>query len=115
MPFSSMRARLRPRPITQYAVALFFVLVAALSMLAALVFHDTARLKQQIAESDERLARQELGEAIALLAQEAASSAQALMQWDEARSMLKQRSSQSKDEAKADRASEMPQSHFLPI
>src|SRR5512139_3774014 len=85
---ASMRAQLRPRPITQYAVALFFVLVAALSMLAALVFHDTAQLKRQIAESDEKLARQELSEAIVLLTRQAESTAQALAQWDEARQQL---------------------------
>jgi diguanylate cyclase (GGDEF)-like protein len=88
MLFSSMRTRLPPRPIAHYALALFFVLVAALGVLAVLVFHDTARLKEEIAESDEKLARQELSEAIALLRQRAESTAEDLMQWDEARQQL---------------------------
>jgi diguanylate cyclase (GGDEF)-like protein len=88
MPLSSMRARLSPRPIAQYALALFFVLVIALGMLAALVLHDTARLKLQIAASDEKLARQELSDAIALLERQAEQAGANLMQWDEARQQL---------------------------
>lgn len=83
-----MRARLAPRPIAQYALMLFFVTVAALGVLAGFVFHDTARLREQITQSDEKLALQELDEAIVLLAQQAKSAAQALMQWDEARQQL---------------------------
>ncbi len=75
-----MRARLAPRPIAQYALMLFFVTVAALGVLAGFVFHDTARLREQITQSDEKLALQELDEAIVLLAQQAKSAAQALMQ-----------------------------------
>lgn len=88
MHFPSIRARLSPRPIAQYALALFFVMVAALGVLAAFVFQDTARLKEQIEQSDEKLARQELDEAIALLTQQAESAARALTQWDEARQQL---------------------------
>jgi len=88
MRFPSMRVRLPPRPIAQYALAFFFVLVTALAVLAAFVFHDTARLKEQIAQSDERLAHQELDEAIALLGQQAEIAARALTQWDEARQQL---------------------------
>lgn len=88
MHFPSIRARLSPRPIAQYALTLFFVMVVALMVLAAFVFHDTARLKEQIEQSDERLARQELDEAIALLTQQAESAARALTQWDEARQQL---------------------------
>jgi diguanylate cyclase (GGDEF)-like protein len=83
-----MRGRLPPRPIAHYALLLSFVLVGSLGVLAAIVFHDTARLKEQIARTDERLARQELQEAIALLARQADAAAQALMQWDEARQQL---------------------------
>jgi diguanylate cyclase (GGDEF)-like protein len=83
-----MRARLAPRPIAQYALVLFFVMVATLGVLAAFVFHDTARLKERIGQSDEKLARQELNEAIALLTQQAESAARALTQWDEARQQL---------------------------
>lgn len=88
MRFASMRGRLPPRPIAHYALLLSFVLVASLGVLAATVFHDTARLKEQISRTDERLARQELQEAIALLARQADAAAQALMQWDEARQQL---------------------------
>jgi diguanylate cyclase (GGDEF)-like protein len=88
MSFSSMRARLRPRPIAHYALLLVFVLVVAQSVFAAFVFHDVGRLKEQSALSDGKLAHQELEEAIALLAGQAESAAQALMQWDEARQQL---------------------------
>src|SRR4030065_165658 len=88
MPLPSMPARLAPRPIAQYALALFFVMVATLGVLAAFVFHDTARLKERIEQSDEKLARQELTEAIALLTQQVEGFAQALTQWDEARQQL---------------------------
>ena len=88
MLFSLMRARLSPRPIAHYALLLLFVLVAALGGLAAFVFQDTARLKEQVAQSDQTLAHQELEEVIALLTQQAESTAQALMQWDEARQQL---------------------------
>jgi len=83
-----MRARFAPRPIVQYALVLFIVLVAALGVLAAFVFHDTASLRDQIAQSDEKLAHQELDEAIALLTQQAERAARALTQWDEARQQL---------------------------
>lgn len=83
-----MRGRLSPRPIAHYALLLFFVLVVSLGVFAALVFHDTARLKAQIARSEEKLARQELEEAIGLMTRQAEGAAQALMQWDEARQQL---------------------------
>jgi diguanylate cyclase (GGDEF)-like protein len=88
MNFSSMRARLPPRPIAHYALLLVFVLVVALGVFAAFVFHDVSRLKEQSALSEGKLAHQELKEAIALLARQAESAAQALMQWDEARQQL---------------------------
>lgn len=88
MLFSSMRVRLSPRPIAHYVVGLFLVLVTALAVLAAFVSHDTSLLKEQIAQSDSNLARQEMGEAIALLIQQADKTAQALGQWDEARQQL---------------------------
>ncbi len=88
MPLSLIRARMPPKPIASYAMALFFVLVAALGILAAFVFHDIDRLREQIAQYDEKLARQELDEAIALLARQAESTARALTQWDEARQQL---------------------------
>ena len=83
-----MRLRLSPRPIAHYALLLLFVLIVALGGLAAFVFHDTARLKAQIAQSSEALAHQELEEVIAQLTEQAESAAQALMQWDEARQQL---------------------------
>lgn len=86
LPF--MRVPRSPRPIARYALLLFFVLVAALGVLAAFVFHDVARLKEQIAQSDLRLARQELDEMIEQLNHEAENAAEALMQWDEARQQL---------------------------
>ena len=85
---SLLRVRLSPRPIAHYALALFFVLVTALAVFAAFVFHDTARLKEAIAQSDEKLAHQELEEAISLLSERATASSQALMEWDEARQQL---------------------------
>lgn len=88
MGLSMMRARLPPRPIAHYALLLLFVLVAALGGLAAFVFHDTARLKEQIAQSDNVLAYQELEAAIVMLTEQAQNTAQALMQWDEARQQL---------------------------
>ena len=88
MLFPFKRERLSPRPIAHYALALLFVLVAVLGVLAGFVFHDTSRLKEQIALSDEKLARQEMDESIALLIQHANSVAQAMMQWDEARQQL---------------------------
>ncbi|MHB1085388.1 MAG: putative bifunctional diguanylate cyclase/phosphodiesterase [Thiobacillus sp.] len=88
MLFSSILARLSPRPIAHYVVALFLVLVTALAVLAAFVSRDTTLLKEQIAQSDANLARQEMGEAIALLIQQADKTAQALEQWDEARQQL---------------------------
>jgi diguanylate cyclase (GGDEF)-like protein len=88
MLFPFMPRRLSPRPIAHYALALLFVLVTVLSVLAAFVFHDTSRLREQIALSDTKLARQEMDEAIALLVQQANSISQALMQWDEARQQL---------------------------
>lgn len=88
MLFSSIRVRFSPRPIAHYALALFFVLATALTVFAAFVFHDTARLKEAIAQSDEKLARQELDEAVALLTERAKNTAQALMTWDEARQQM---------------------------
>lgn len=85
---SFFKVRFPPRPIAHYALALFFVLVTALAVFAAFVFHDTAQLKQTIAQSDEKLARQELDEAIALLTEQAKTNALAMMQWDEARQQL---------------------------
>ncbi len=88
MHFASIREHLSPRPITHYALLLFIALVVSLGVFAALVLHDAARLKEQVAQSDQTLARQELEEAIALLTREAEAAAQALMQWDEARQQL---------------------------
>lgn len=88
MLFSAMRARLSPRPIAHYAMLLLFVLLLLLGVFAAFVFHDASRLKEQIAQSDERLARQELDEVMSLLAQQAEQAAETLMQWDEARQQL---------------------------
>jgi len=85
---SFFKVRFPPRPIAHYALALFFVLVTALAVFAAFVFHDTAQLKETIAQSDEKLARQELDEAIALLTEQAKTNALAMMQWDEARQQL---------------------------
>lgn len=64
------------------------MLVTALSVFAVFVFHDTASLKEAIAQSDEKLARQELDEAVTLLTERARASSQALMAWDEARQQL---------------------------
>ena len=83
-----MRERLSPRPIAHYALALLLVLVMVLGVLAAFVFHDTSLLKEQIAQTDEKLARQEMNEAIALLVQQANTVALSMMQWDEARQQL---------------------------
>lgn len=83
-----MRAGLSPRPIAHYALLLLFMLLLLLGVFAALVLHDTTRLKEQIAQSDEKLARQELDEVMALLTLQAEQSAQTLMQWDEARQQL---------------------------
>jgi diguanylate cyclase (GGDEF)-like protein len=88
MPPSFLRGVRSPQPIAHYALLLFLVLVAALGMLAAFVFHDVARLKEQIAQSDQRLARQELNEMIEQLGDEAEDAVEALMQWDEARQQL---------------------------
>ncbi|MGV8991413.1 MAG: putative bifunctional diguanylate cyclase/phosphodiesterase [Thiobacillus sp.] len=88
MLFSFFKVRFPPRPIAHYALALSLVLVTALAVFAAFVFHDTARLKETIAQSDEKLARQELDEAIALLTEQAKANALAMMQWDEARQQL---------------------------
>jgi diguanylate cyclase (GGDEF)-like protein len=88
MLLSFMRERFLTRPIAHYALALLLVFVMALGVLSALVFHDTSRLKAQIAQSDEKLARQEMNEAIELLVQKANGVATALGQWDEARQQL---------------------------
>ena len=88
MLFSSMRAGLSPRPIAHYALLLLFLLLMLLGVFAAFVLHDTTRLKEQIAQSDEKLARQELDEVMALLTQQAEQAAETLMQWDEARQQL---------------------------
>ncbi|OZA28550.1 MAG: hypothetical protein B7X93_07160 [Hydrogenophilales bacterium 17-61-9] len=88
MRFPSITLRLSARPIAYYALTLFFVLVLALAVFAAFVYHDTARLKEAIAQSDEKLAHQELEEAISLLSERANRTAQALMAWDEARQQL---------------------------
>jgi diguanylate cyclase (GGDEF)-like protein len=66
-------------------LALLLVLVMALAVLAAFVFHDTSRLKEQIAQTDKDLARQEMAEAVTLLIQQADKVASAMMEWDEAR------------------------------
>lgn len=87
MPFFSFR-RFSPRPIAHYALVISLVLVAALAILAAAVLYDTARLKEEIKRSDEKLARQELEEVIALLTKRAHGAAQSLMAWDEARQQL---------------------------
>src|SRR5574340_1039982 len=78
MRFASIRERLSPRPIAHYALLFFFVLLVSLGVFAALVFHDTARLKDQIAQSEEKLARQELEEAIGLMTRQAEDAAQAM-------------------------------------
>ena len=83
-----MRGGLSPRPIAHYALLLLFVLLTLLGVFAAFVLHDTTRLKEQIAQSDEKLARQELDEVMALLTQQAEQAAETLMQWDEARQQL---------------------------
>lgn len=82
------QARLAPRPIAHYALLLLFLLVVALGVFASFVFHDIGRLREQVAQSDAKLAHQELEESVALLVRQADSSAQALMQWDEARQQL---------------------------
>lgn len=88
MNLSFIRARVPPRPISHYALALFLVLVVALGIFAAFVLHDTARLREAVARSDEKLARQELEEAILLLERQAEGIARALESWDEARQQL---------------------------
>ena len=88
MSFFTSRRRFAPHPIAHYALALSLILVLALAVLAAAVLHDTARLKVEVSRSDEKLARQELDEAISLLTEHARSSAQLLMAWDEARQQL---------------------------
>lgn len=88
MPLAAIGKRLPPRPIAHYALGLFLLLVVVLGVFAVLVLHDTTRLREQIARSDETLARQELEEAIGLLARQAEEVAQALTEWDEARQQL---------------------------
>ncbi len=85
---SSFKPRFAPRPIAHYALVLFFVLVTALAVLAAFVLHDTTRLKETIGLTEEKLAQQELEEAISLLNARAKNTAAALMAWDEARQQL---------------------------
>jgi len=81
-------AGMKPLSVTHYALGFFFVLATALTVFAAAVLHDIARLNEKIAEADETLARQELTEAVALLKQHADSVAHTLTQWDEARAQL---------------------------
>ncbi|HMM47350.1 MAG TPA: EAL domain-containing protein [Thiobacillaceae bacterium] len=88
MGLAAIARRLPPRPIAHYALALLLVLVLALVVFAALVRHDTARLQEQVARSDEMLARQELEEAIVLLSRQVDEVAGELVQWDEARQQL---------------------------
>ncbi|MEW5966067.1 MAG: EAL domain-containing protein [Pseudomonadota bacterium] len=85
MRLPSLRVRLAPRPIAHYALLLVVVLMASLGILVAFVFHDAAHLRESVAQSDLKLARQELDEAIELVSEEAHRAAQALAQWDEAR------------------------------
>lgn len=85
---STLRVRLAPRPIAHYVLLLFGVLVVSLGVLVAFVFHDAARLREEVAQADLKLARLELDEAMVLLTQEAQRAATALAQWDEARQQL---------------------------
>ena len=88
MLLSPFRMRFPPRPIVHYALALFLIFFVALTVFAAFVFHDTRHLREAVAQSDQRLAIQELEEAIDLLTERASEAAQALMMWDEARQQL---------------------------
>ncbi|HEY9097601.1 MAG TPA: hypothetical protein VIN38_01895 [Thiobacillus sp.] len=88
MPLSFPRWRFSPRPIAHYALVLSLILITALAWLAVAVLYDTAHLKEEVALSDEKLARQELDEAIVLLTEHAYRTAQAMMAWDEARQQL---------------------------
>lgn len=77
-----------PWPIGRYALAFFLLLALALSVLGTFVFRDMAQLKEEVRQSDMKLAQQELGEAVALLKRHAENTAQTLTQWDEARMQL---------------------------
>lgn len=85
MPLFLKRVRLKPRPIAHYALLLFCVLAVSLGVLVAFVSHDAARLREDVAQSNLNLARQELADALAQIDQEARQAAAALAQWDEAR------------------------------
>lgn len=88
MPVMQLLRRVQPHSISRYALGFFLVLTAALATLAVLVLHDVARLNDQVARSDELLAKQELSQAIGLLSRHAEEVAQSLTQWDEARAQL---------------------------
>lgn len=81
-------ALLKARPIAHYALAFLIVLTLALGVMAGVAFRDISELDEQIQRSDEKLAHQELNEAIALLFKSAENTMQTLAQWDEARVQL---------------------------
>jgi len=83
-----LRAWLKARPIAHYVLAYLVVLAIAMGVMAGAMFRDIAQLDEQVRRADEKLARQELNEAIAQLFQHAESTVQALTQWDEARVQL---------------------------
>ena len=88
MSHARMRALLKARPISHYALAFFIALAVAMGVMGGTVFHDIARLNEQVQRADEKLARQELRDAIELLFKHAADSSRTLTQWDEARVQL---------------------------
>jgi diguanylate cyclase (GGDEF)-like protein len=88
MPFLKMRVLLKARPIAHYVLAFLVILAIALSVMAGAVFRDIAQLDEQVQRSDEKLARQELNEAIELLFNHAERAVKSLTQWDEARVQL---------------------------
>jgi len=88
MPFLKISGLLKARPIAHYALAFLAVLALAMGLMAAAVFRDIAQLDEQVRHSDEKLARQELNEAITLLLKHAERTVQSLTQWDEARVQL---------------------------
>lgn len=88
MPFTWVRLRLKPLSISHYALGFFLLLTLALGMLTFIVLADMAQLKKQIAQADEKLARQELLEALEQVIEMGEQAALNLARWDEARAQL---------------------------
>lgn len=88
MKLRAFLGRIRPLSISQLNLAFYLALAAILALLAGLALRELNALSVQIRQSEQKLARQELDEAIQILARHVDQYSHSIAEWDETRLIL---------------------------